>query len=158
MIVRDYSILSSLVTCLKKEGNIVGFTNGVFDILHTGHIFLLKEAKKHCDILVVAINSDASTKRIKDPRRPILSEEERANILNAVRYVDLVTVMQEDDPTSLLMLLRPHVFFKGGQEYKDISKYPEGPLLRKLGIRYVWIDTPSIHTTDIIRTIVERYG
>jgi len=157
MIIKDYSTLEKLADLLRSKYTI-GFTNGIFDLLHDGHVTLLKNAKKHCDVLIVAINSDTSTRKIKGPKRPILPEDIRTKILDTIKYVDIVTVMQETDPTRLLEIIRPHVFFKGGEEYRDISKYPEGDLLKKHGIKYVWINTPSTHTTDIINEIVTRYG
>ena len=92
----------------------VVFTNGCFDILHVGHIMLLKAAAQKGDKLVVALNSDASVKRIKGPRRPIMTEQERALVMANIRFVDIVVIFGEDTPLSLICQLKPDVLVKGG--------------------------------------------
>lgn len=98
----------------REAGETIGFTNGVFDLLHPGHVSLIAEAKRHCDRLVVAINADASVKRLKGPDRPIQDESARAMVLAALGDVDLVVVFEEDTPIPLLKLLKPDVLVKGG--------------------------------------------
>lgn len=98
----------------REAGEKIGFTNGVFDLLHPGHVSLIAEAKRHCDRLVVAINADASVKRLKGPDRPIQDESARAMVLAALGDVDLVVVFEEDTPIPLLKLLKPDVLVKGG--------------------------------------------
>ncbi len=92
----------------------VVFTNGCFDILHVGHIKLLKAAAQKGDKLVVALNSDASVKRIKGPRRPVITEQERALIMANIRFVDIVVIFSEDTPLSLICRLKPDILVKGG--------------------------------------------
>jgi D-beta-D-heptose 7-phosphate kinase/D-beta-D-heptose 1-phosphate adenosyltransferase len=92
----------------------VVFTNGCFDILHVGHIMLLKAAAQKGDKLVVALNSDASVKRIKGPRRPVTTEQERALVMANIRFVDIVVIFGEDTPLSLICQLKPDVLVKGG--------------------------------------------
>ncbi len=92
----------------------VGFTNGVFDLLHPGHLALIAEAKSACDRLVVAINADASVRRLKGDARPVQSDQARALVLAALADVDLVVIFPEDTPTPLLERLRPDVLVKGG--------------------------------------------
>ncbi|OPZ14100.1 MAG: Bifunctional protein HldE [candidate division BRC1 bacterium ADurb.BinA364] len=97
----------------RAAGQRMAFTNGCFDLLHVGHARYLEAARREADYLVVAINSDASVARIKDPRRPILPEDQRARVLAGLRSVDFVTVFDEDDPIALLRQLRPEILVKG---------------------------------------------
>lgn len=103
----------------RKKGKIIVFTNGCFDILHPGHLYLLQEAKNRGDILVVGINSDASLKRLKGEERPIFPQEERAEILASLEMVDYVTVFEEDNPYNIINALKPHVLVKGGDWKKE---------------------------------------
>jgi D-beta-D-heptose 7-phosphate kinase/D-beta-D-heptose 1-phosphate adenosyltransferase len=97
----------------KRRGLTVGFTNGVFDILHAGHVALLKAARAECDRLVVALNTDASVARLKGPERPINPLEQRAAVLAAIRHVDCVVGFEEDTPLALIRRLLPDVLVKG---------------------------------------------
>lgn len=98
--------------CRRSRRRIV-FTNGCFDLLHPGHIRLLEEARSLGDVLLVAINSDASVRAMKGPRRPIFSQDERAEILAALAAVDAVTIFDEATPQSLIAALLPNVLVKG---------------------------------------------
>lgn len=99
----------------KIMGLTVGFTNGCFDILHKGHVTYLEEAKKHCDLLVVGVNSDASVKQLnKADNRPVNNENSRAFVLAALVFVDCVTVFNESTPLALIEQLKPDFLFKGG--------------------------------------------
>lgn len=102
----------------RKQDQIIGFTNGCFDILHTGHVSLLQTARSHCDRLIVALNSDASIKRLKGNKRPINSLVERAKIIAALRYVDAVIAFEEDTPLTLIQHLKPDILIKGA-DYID---------------------------------------
>lgn len=97
----------------KNEGLRVGFTNGCFDIVHAGHIALLREARARCDRLVVGLNSDASVTRLKGPARPVQSQDSRSEVLAALEAVDLVVVFGEDTPAELISLLLPTDLIKG---------------------------------------------
>ncbi len=99
----------------KIQGLKVGFTNGCFDLLHPGHLSVLRQAKAACDRLIVAVNSDASVRRLKGPTRPVQDEVARATILSALEMVDMVVVFDEDTPIELLKAIRPDVLVKGGQ-------------------------------------------
>jgi D-beta-D-heptose 7-phosphate kinase/D-beta-D-heptose 1-phosphate adenosyltransferase len=90
------------------------FTNGCFDLLHVGHVRYLQEARAQGDLLVVGVNSDASVKRLKGPTRPIQVENDRAEILAALRAVDYVVIFEEDTPAQLIEQVRPNVLVKGG--------------------------------------------
>lgn len=102
----------------KREGLRVGFTNGCFDIMHAGHVTLLNDAKSRCDKLIVAINADASVKRLKGDTRPVNAEHDRALLLSAIASVDGVVIFGEDTPLALLEALRPDVLMKGADYTK----------------------------------------
>src|SRR5687767_13808914 len=95
------------------SGSVV-FTNGVFDLLHPGHIDVLAHARSQGDALIVGLNSDSSVRRLKGPERPVRSEAERAYVLAALRDVDAVVTFSEDTPLALIRRLRPNVLVKGG--------------------------------------------
>lgn len=103
----------------RSRGERIGFTNGVFDLLHPGHLALLAEVRGQCDRLVVAINADASVKKLKGDSRPVQDEKHRAQILAALSLVDMVVVFAEDTPIPLLDLLRPDLLVKGGDYTVD---------------------------------------
>jgi len=102
------------VASWRATGGTVSFTNGVFDILHEGHILSLSEAAKEADYLIVGINSDASVKRLKGPERPVNSENSRALLMAAMVLADAVVIFEEDTPLRLISTLLPDVIVKGG--------------------------------------------
>ena len=102
-----------------RRGKTVVFTNGCFDLLHAGHLKVLEQCKKHGDLLVVALNSDSSVRRIKGPKRPILPLKERGALMAALKPVDFVTWFDEDTPVNLIKKLRPDVLVKGGDWTAD---------------------------------------
>jgi D-beta-D-heptose 7-phosphate kinase/D-beta-D-heptose 1-phosphate adenosyltransferase len=106
--------LERLITSAKARGNKIVFTNGCFDILHPGHLHLLRESKALGDSLIVAVNSDRSVKQIKGPTRPFISEAGRAELIGALEMVDYVILFDEPDPRRLLAALKPDVLVKGG--------------------------------------------
>ena len=107
------SRVRDLVAGWKAQGLVVGFTNGCFDILHPGHVALLAQARGACDRLVVALNTDASVRRLKGPARPVNALDARASVIAALRYVDCVTWFDEDTPQALIQALLPEVLVKG---------------------------------------------
>lgn len=113
----DYSlevVLEQVSTC-RSEGKKVVFTNGVFDLLHVGHVTYLEAARALGDVLVVGLNNDASVRRLnKGPERPVNPEAARAKVLSALRCVDAVVIFGEDTPFDLISALRPDVLVKGG--------------------------------------------
>ena len=116
-IVFDWSVLDRRLAEWRRHGLRIGFTNGCFDLLHRGHIRLLAEARAACDRLVVGLNSDASTRRLKGKARPINPAESRAEVLAALEAVDLVVVFEEDTPLALIGRVRPAALVKGA-DYK----------------------------------------
>ena len=103
----------AFVDHLRHRGKRVVFTNGVFDILHPGHVRYLDDARREGDALIVAVNSDRSVRAIKGPERPINSELERAEVLAALRTVDAVVIFDEETPLEIVTRLRPDVLVKG---------------------------------------------
>ena len=130
----------------------VVFTNGVFDLLHPGHVDVLLGARRAGRHLVVGVNSDASVRRLKGPSRPVRSEAERAYVLAAFEMVDCVVVFDEDTPLELIRLLRPDVLVKGG-DYDEAS-IVGAPDVRGWGgeVRVI-PTTPGQSTTNIIRNL-----
>jgi rfaE bifunctional protein nucleotidyltransferase chain/domain len=113
MIVPNREELLELRARWRAEGRTVVFTNGCYDILHAGHIRLLEQAKSLGDVLVLALNTDASVARMKGPSRPILSESDRAFLADQLAAVDAVTFFDEDTPTELIAALLPDILIKG---------------------------------------------
>ena len=98
----------------KESGEKIVFTNGCFDILHAGHVHLLKEAKNLGDRLIIGLNSDQSVQNLKGPDRPLNAEDARASVLESLSMVDGITIFQEDTPHELIKEIIPHVLVKGG--------------------------------------------
>jgi len=107
------SEIKSIRKQLKAEGKKVVFTNGVFDLIHSGHVDYLAKAKKMGDVLILGLNSDASVKRIKGDKRPILTQDERAFVLINLKPVDYVVLFDEDTPEKLISEIIPDVLVKG---------------------------------------------
>ena len=116
--IRNWNELRSTVHRLKAEGKKIVFTNGCFDLIHIGHVRSLKEAKKLGDVLVVGLNSDRSVSLIK-PRRPIIPQEQRAEILASLDMIDYVSLFDEETPYELIKLIQPDVLAKGGDWKKE---------------------------------------
>lgn len=113
--------LKEILKKLRAKGKKIIFTNGCFDILHTGHVSYLQKAKSLGDILVVGLNSDASVKRIKGQKRPIVSQKNRAKVLSSLSAVDFIIVFNAFTPINLIKAARPDVLVKGGDwKSKDI--------------------------------------
>lgn len=139
-----------------RSGKTVVFTNGVFDILHAGHVGYLEQARALGDMLVVGLNSDASVRRLgKGPDRPINPLEDRARVIGALRWVDAVVSFDEDTPERLIAELRPDIHVKGGDyQAQDL---PETAIVEAYGGRVVilpFLDGRS--TTSVIQKILAR--
>ncbi len=144
--------LAEIVKTLRKMGFTTGLINGVFDLLHIGHIEIIKEAKSICDILILALNSDVSTSKIKGRGRPIICEDERIRIVSAIEDVDFVTIFDEETASEILKIIRPDFHFKGG-EYRG-KRLPEEKIDRKFHIKTILLGDKKINsTTDIINKI-----
>ena len=110
----DQHQIAALCEDWRKDGHRIGFANGCFDLLHPGHIHLLKTAASACDRLVVGLNSDASVRRLKGETRPVQDEDQRAAVLSQLPFVDGVAVFGQDTPLELITVLQPDLIFKGG--------------------------------------------
>jgi len=128
----DREKLKELIRKLKSSGKKIVTTNGVFDILHIGHVKYLEESRAQGDVLMVGLNSDASVKENKGPKRPINSEENRAAVLAALECVDYVTIFSEKDPRKLLEVIQPNVHTNGEEYGQDCI---EAPVVKKYGGR-----------------------
>ncbi|SCG63545.1 D-glycero-beta-D-manno-heptose 1-phosphate adenylyltransferase [Micromonospora halophytica] len=123
--------LATIVADHRRAGRAIVFTNGCFDVLHPGHVRYLEQARALGDLLVVAVNSDGSVRRLKGPDRPVNPVEDRIALLAALSCVDHVVVFEEDSPTGLIETVRPDVYVKGGDYPPEMV--PEAPLVRRLG-------------------------
>ena len=130
--------IKALVDKIHESGKTVVCTNGCFDILHVGHVRYLKKTKSFGDYSIVLLNSDKSVKSIKGPTRPVNNENDRAEILSALRYVDYVVLFDEDSPKNLLDEIKPDVYTKGA-DY-TMETLPEADIMRKNGTRVEFID------------------
>ncbi|MBI4468199.1 MAG: D-glycero-beta-D-manno-heptose 1-phosphate adenylyltransferase [Acidobacteria bacterium] len=139
---------------LRTEGRKVVLTNGCFDLLHLGHIDLLEKARALGDVLIVAINSDRSTRELKGPDRPVIPQEERAEVLAALRAVDFVTVFDELTPRSLIAQLLPDVLAKGG-DWSDEAIVGRAEVEASGGrvVRIPYLEGHS--TTELVKRIRE---
>ncbi len=144
--------IASLASVLHNNGQKIVFTNGCFDLLHKGHITYLSEAASLGDILIVGLNSDSSVKRWKNPNRPIVTEQERAFVLSALRVVDYVVIFNEINADKLLAEIKPDIYVKGG-DY-SLENLPETATLQKYHIQPHFIKTvPGCSSTNIIKKI-----
>ncbi len=133
------------VASWRAEGNTIGFTNGVFDLLHPGHVSLLTQAKAACDKLVVGLNGDASVARLKGPTRPIQNEAARAAVLASLESVDLVVVFGDDTPETLIEEIRPDVLVKGA-DYR-VDQVVGAEIVAKHGGKVVLAELVAGHST-----------
>ncbi len=112
--IASWRTLKSRIAAARRGQQRVVFTNGCFDLIHPGHIRYLRAAKKLGDVLIVALNSDASVRRLKGPSRPLVRQQDRCEVMAALEMVDYVTVFDQDTPYDLIKLLQPDVLVKGG--------------------------------------------
>ena len=152
----DRNTLKITLEALRKKGKTIAFTNGCFDILHVGHVRYLREAKKAGDILVLALNSDSSVRTIKGEERPLVCEEERAEVLAALEFVDFITIFPESTPLELINHLKPDILIKGGDWAED--KVVGRDEVKKWGGRVVIIpEVEGKSTTNIVEKIKRVY-
>ncbi len=137
----------------RQEGRRVVFTNGCFDLLHAGHVRYLAAAKDEGDVLVVGLNSDRSVRRIKGASRPVVPEDQRAEILSALGAVDAVCLFDDPDPLGLIQSIEPHVLVKGADWEAD--EIIGGEWVQRAGGRVVRVPlVPHISTSLIIERIL----
>ena len=147
--------LEELVTVVENSKNnnkVIVTTNGCFDILHVGHVRYLKETKKLGDVLIIALNTDESVRRLKGPTRPVNSENDRAEVLAALECVDFVVLFNEQTPVDLLSKIKPDIHAKGGDYNAD--NLPESATIKEGGGKLVFIPlVEGKSTTNIIQKI-----
>jgi D-beta-D-heptose 7-phosphate kinase/D-beta-D-heptose 1-phosphate adenosyltransferase len=149
-IVSDAASLDRRLAAWRKDGSRIGFTNGCFDLLHPGHVKLLREARAACDRLVVGLNSDASVARLKGDGRPLQPQHARADVLAALEAVDLVAIFDEDTPLRLIEAVVPNVLIKGADYTRDEVVGHE--FVEAHGGKVVLVELAQGHsTTDIVR-------
>ncbi len=149
--------LKKIIEKYRSFSKIIGFTNGCFDILHKGHVSYLNEAKRYCDLLVVALNSDESVKLIKGSNKPINPLKDRMYVVASLESVDFVTFFNETTPANLIEYILPDIVFKGG-DYKD-KIIPELDVIYKYNISFkTLVFLEDISTTKIIKKILISFG
>ena len=136
----------------KREGKVVVFTNGCYDLLHPGHIRLLEQARSLGDVLILALNSDASVRRAKGPTRPLLDEGERAELALALEAVDAVTLFDEETPRELIAVVLPDVLIKGADWAHFIAGKEE---VEAAGGKVMTVALePGYSTTNIVERVL----
>jgi len=149
--------LKNIVQRLKKKRKKIVFTNGCFDLLHYGHIKYLESAKRYGDVLVVAVNSDSSVKRLKGKNRPINNQKNRTLVLASLKCVDYVTIFNDLTPYRLIKNLRPDYLIKGGDWRKEniVGK----DIVESYGGKVKTVSfLKKYSTTDLIRKIARSFG
>jgi rfaE bifunctional protein nucleotidyltransferase chain/domain len=153
-IILDHQKLVEALEVHRKKGQRIVLTNGCFDFIHVGHIRCLRGAKAEGDVLVVGVNSDSSVQKTKGPGRPLIPEEERLEILSAIRWVDYLTLFFEPTVDELLKKIRPQVFAKG-TDY-TVENVPERNTALSVNARIAIVGDPKGHSSrEYIRKIRE---
>jgi rfaE bifunctional protein nucleotidyltransferase chain/domain len=154
--IKNIKAIKSVTARLKARRKKIVFTNGCFDILHVGHIRYLRKARSLGDILVVGLNTDRSVRLIKGEKRPIVPQEDRAEVLASLEFVDYVVFFDEPDPFTLIEKVKPHILVKGADWTKD--KIVGRDLVEKAGGRVVRIPlVPGASSTGVIEKIIQAY-
>jgi rfaE bifunctional protein nucleotidyltransferase chain/domain len=148
--------LTAILEEHRRASRRIVFANGVFDLLHVGHVRYLEAARTEGDILVVGVNSDSSTRKLKGPGRPILTERARATLVAALKSVNYVVIFDELDVNSLLKELQPDVHAKGTDYTADTV--PERDLAALLGIRVAIVGDPKQHSTRDLLARLRQEG
>jgi rfaE bifunctional protein nucleotidyltransferase chain/domain len=153
----DRATLVERVAEVRSHGRSVAFANGMFDLLHVGHLRYLEGAAAEADVLVVAVNSDRSSRALKGPGRPVVPEGERAELVGGLACVAWVTIFDEPTVEPLLRAVRPDVHCKG-TDYTH-ETVPERAIADELGIRVAIVGDPKDHaTTDLLRRLADPPG
>jgi rfaE bifunctional protein nucleotidyltransferase chain/domain len=153
--IKGINSLRKIILRMKSENKRIVFTNGCFDLLHYGHVKYLQDARKKGDILVVGINSDASVKRIKGDKRPLVREQDRVGVVAALESVDYVVLFQQDTPLETIKAIKPDVLVKGADW--SAEKIVGGDFVLSYGgcvttIRFV----KGYSTSGLIKKIIEK--
>lgn len=155
-IIVNRAALIKRIKALKRQNNKIVFTNGCYDLLHGGHVRFLSKARRLGDVLILALNSDASVRRIKGPKRPVTPQFERAELMSYLESVDIVTLFNESDPYNIIRDIVPDVLVKGGDW--GLDKIIGADIVKANGgkvknIKY----EKGKSTTNIIKKIVKAY-
>jgi rfaE bifunctional protein nucleotidyltransferase chain/domain len=142
--------LAKTIDELKSAGHKIATLNGSFDLLHAGHLYILSEAKKQGDLLLVALNTDASIQSYKSPLRPIIPLMHRLALIAALEFVDYVTYFDQTDPRSLLEIIRPEVHVNGAEYGENCI---EAPIVQKYGRLHLVPRIPTLSTSALIEKI-----
>lgn len=145
--ITDFHLFNEI---LCRDAKRIGFTNGCFDVLHAGHVHLLAESKKHCDILIVGVNTDRSVKALKGPERPVNTLNNRIRILEALTHVDYVFSFDEETPLNLIKKVEPDVIFKGS-DYTEANVVGSDYIKRKGGEIIIIERIEGLSTTNILK-------
>ncbi len=146
--------LAMVVAERRSRGETIAFANGVFDVLHVGHIRYLQGAAAVADVLIVAVNGDDSVRMLKGEGRPVMKERERAEIVSAIRGVAYVTIFHEKSPARILVTLKPDFQCKGTDYTPD--SVPEAEVVRAYGGKVVIVGDPKDHSTTAILEKMRR--
>jgi D-beta-D-heptose 7-phosphate kinase/D-beta-D-heptose 1-phosphate adenosyltransferase len=155
--IKSLDVLIPLIATGKNKGKRIVFTNGCFDLLHVGHVKYLQKARSLGDLLILGLNSDASVRRLKGPKRPLIDQEERAHLLAALDCIDYVIVFDEDTPLDLLSAIKPNILVKGS-DY-SLDEVVGRDVVESFGGRVeliTFVDGKS--TTNIIERVLELYS
>ena len=147
-------VLLGILQASRAHGRTVVLANGIFDLLHVGHVRYLQAAKRERDVLIVGINSDSSARQLKGPGRPILDQSARAELVAALEVVDSVVIFNELNVEALLEAIRPHVHAKGTDYTADTV--PERDTAARLGIRVAIVGDPKQHSTSALFAGIRR--
>jgi rfaE bifunctional protein nucleotidyltransferase chain/domain len=151
-ILTETELLQRVVHDERAAGKSIAFANGVFDVLHVGHVRYLQDASKEADILIVGVNGDESVRALKGEGRPVTNERERAELVSAIRGVSYVTIFHDSSPARLIAVLKPDVHCKG-TDY-TVETVPEREVVLAYGGRIAIVGDPKDHsTTDLLRKL-----
>ena len=154
---KSFEEIGAIAALARSNNQKIVFTNGCFDLLHRGHVHLLRTAKGYGDLLIVGINSDSSVKAIKGPSRPVLPQKDRTELIAAMEMVDYVVLFDEPDPYRLIRSIRPSVLAKGGDWVKE--KIIGNDFVEEDGGRVVLIPyIKGFSSTEIIERIRNNNG
>ena len=155
--IKDLQELKKAIEFHRKKDEKIVFTNGCYDLIHIGHVRCFREGKRLGDILIVALNSDRSVRSIKDPPRPIISQEERAEIISSLESVDYVTIFDQDDPRDIIASVKPDILVKGGDW--NLNTIVGREIVESYGGKVFALPlVKGVSTTQIIKTIASQYS
>lgn len=155
--IKDLKELKKAIDFHKKKDEKIVFTNGCYDLIHIGHLRCFREGKRLGDILIVALNSDRSVMSIKGPPRPIIPQEERAEIVSSLESVDYVTIFDQDDPLDIITSVKPDILLKGGDW--NLNTIVGREVVESYGGKVFALPlVKGVSTTQIIKTIASQYS